>query len=162
MLCISTVSARATGEIKSTWLGDVALIPGGGEKGREGEEEGEEGKKGKEGGKRRGEKKEERRQKLRSSRLQCLLFPGCNLACWPALLALSGVYLMQGRELARISTGLCKRNPSHSKPSLISVTQRLGDLQCLLHKKSGEVPGHQVKVLRHKSRRPEARAVTLM
>lgn len=39
MLCISTVSARATGEIKSTWLGDVALIPGGGERWREGEEE---------------------------------------------------------------------------------------------------------------------------
>lgn len=61
MLCISTVSARATGEIKSTWLGDVALIPGGGERWREGEEEGEKGKKRKEeGGKRRGEKKEER------------------------------------------------------------------------------------------------------
>lgn len=31
MLCISTVSARATGEIKSTWLGDVAMIPWRGE-----------------------------------------------------------------------------------------------------------------------------------
>lgn len=57
MLCISTVSARATGEIKSTWLGDVALILGGGERWREGEEEGEKGKKRKEeGGKLRGEK----------------------------------------------------------------------------------------------------------
>lgn len=106
MLCISTVSARATGEIKSTWLGDVALIPGGGERRREGEGEGEKGKKGKEGGKRRRKKKEEKGEKLRSRRLQCLLFPSCKLTCWPVLLALSGalsdVYCMQGKESACI------------------------------------------------------------
>lgn len=61
MLCISTVSARATGEIKSTWLGDVALIPGGGEGWREGEEEGEKGKKRKE--KKKVENEEGKRRK---------------------------------------------------------------------------------------------------
>lgn len=54
------------------------------------------------------------------------------------------------------------KNPSHSKLFLTSLIERLRDLQHLLHKKSGEVPGHQVKVARHKSRRPEARAMTLM
>lgn len=58
--------------------------------------------------------------------------------------------------------GALEKTPSHSKPSLISRIQRLRDLQCSLYKKSEEVPGRQVKVPRHKSRRPEARAVTLM
>lgn len=57
------------------------------------------------------------------------------------------------------STG---KNLSHSKPFLTLLIERLVDLQHLLHKKSREVPGHQVKVTRHKSRRPEARAMTLM
>lgn len=161
MLCISTVSARATGEIKSTWLGDVALIPGGGERWREGEEEGEKGKKRKE--KKRVEKEEGKRRKkrdrnkLRSRRLQCLL-----------AISLVGQGSFPSLESPQVSTA-CKegnhvfqqsfgKNPS----TLTSLIERLGHLQHLLHKKSGEVPGHQVKVPRHKSRRPEARPMTLM
>lgn len=84
MLCISTVSARATGEIKSTWLGDVALIPGGGERGR---------------GTQRGSRRERRRRRWKkkggkagraaeveegegNARGLSVLFPGCHFS-WP-------------------------------------------------------------------------------
>lgn len=89
--------------------------------------------------------------------------PACNLTCWSGLLPLSGepagVYCMQERESC-IPTEHWKK--PFSKPFLTSLIERLGDLQHLLRKKSREVPGYQVKVLGHKSRRPEARAMTLM
>lgn len=143
MLCISTVSARATGEIKSTWLGDVALILGGGERGREREEEGEKGKKGiEEGGRRRGKKKEERRQReVEEQEVVTPAFPRWQPRSLARALALSGaltgVCCMQGRESACSSMGLWKKtfslkttsNLTHSEagaPAVLAAQEAWG------------------------------------
>lgn len=91
-------------------------------------------------------------------RLQSHLLAGAPCPLWSARRCL----LHARKGISMYFNGALEKSPSHSKPSLISLIQRLRDLQYSLHEKSGEVPGCQVKVPRHKSRRPEARAMTLM
>lgn len=167
MLCISTVSARATGEIKSTWLGDVALIPGGGEGGR-GTERGSRGRK---------EKKEVERKKREKARRateveeregdveygQRLLFPAA-ISCWPGLLALSGCSQVADACL-RKGSSMCFSRALDQKPLSPPNASNLprpeaGGPAMLAAREAWEVPGCQVKVPRHKSRSPEVRAMT--
>lgn len=111
--------------------------------------------------KKKRDKKERAREKLRSRRLQCLL--AISLVGQGSFLSLespqASTACKEGNHVFQQNPG---KNPAHPKPFLTSLIERLGDLQHLLHKKSGEVPGHQVKVPRHKSRRRETRAMTLM
>jgi len=128
------VSARATGEIKSTWLGDVALIPGGGERRREGEEDGEKWKKRKEGGKRRGKNKEgKRRREVEEQEVAMPAFPPLQshlLARVPCHLWSAFSCVLHARQAINMyfDGALEKKTPSRSKPSLISWTERMGDL----------------------------------
>lgn len=133
-----------------------------GRDGGRGKKRGRKGRKEKKVGKEEGKRKKKRdRAKLRSRRLQCL--PAISLVGQGSFFSLESLHVSPARRegncVFQQSVG---KKPSHSKAFLTSLIEKLGDLQHLLHKKSGEVPGHQVKVLRHKSRRPEARAVTLM
>lgn len=70
--------------------------------------------------------------------------------------------LQRAREgISTYFNGALEKKPFPLK-TISNLIQRLRELQCSLQKKSGEVPGRQVKVPRHKSRRPEARAMTLL